>query len=89
MELLVLGHHGSKYASSEELLNKCSGAVGVISVGYNTYGHPADSTLERAEKSLGRVFRTDEDGTIQLIPGHGDLNQWIRNRIKETISTVN
>ncbi|MFQ9915297.1 MAG: hypothetical protein ACLRWQ_01775 [Flavonifractor plautii] len=44
-ELLVAGHHGSKYATSEELLLATTPELAVISVGYNTYGHPA-RTLE-------------------------------------------
>ena len=43
-ELLVVGHHGSAYASAPQLLAELGGNTAVISVGYNSYGHPAEET---------------------------------------------
>ena len=40
-ELLIVGHHGSKNSSSTELLESCGADTAIISVGYNTYGHPS------------------------------------------------
>ena len=47
LELLIVGHHGSRYASSGELLGSIGAKIAIISVGYNTYGHPTYETLER------------------------------------------
>ena len=47
IELYIVGHHGSRYASSEELLRRIGADTAVISCGYNTYGHPEAETLER------------------------------------------
>jgi competence protein ComEC len=72
IEVFVAGHHGSKYASSDELLDALTPEVAVISVGArNTFGHPAPETLARfAERGIA-VYRTDLNGNITLraVPG--------------------
>ena len=65
-ELLVVGHHGSAYACSRQLLNVLDGGTAVISVGHNSYGHPAEETLERLTLCGYNVFRTDRDGTVEI-----------------------
>ena len=64
IEILVVGHHGSRYACSEELLTAVTPEIGLISVGKNSYGHPAEETLERLLAAGCRVLRTDRAGTI-------------------------
>ncbi len=66
IELLVVGHHGSKYAASETLLRAVTPEVAVISVGYNTYGHPAAQTLARLAAAGCAVYRTDQAGTVTI-----------------------
>ena len=66
LELLVAGHHGSKYATSEELLLATTPELAVISVGYNTYGHPAPETLERLAAAGCAIYRTDWQGTVTI-----------------------
>ncbi len=68
-DILVVGHHGSRYAASEELLTEVGGRLAVISTGYNNYGHPAEETLERLQKYGYNVLRTDENGTVEIITG--------------------
>ena len=65
IELMAAGHHGSKYATSEELLNAVEPELVFISVGKNNYyGHPAPELLERLN---GReVHRTDLEGTLNI-----------------------
>lgn len=65
VDVFIVGHHGSKYANSDELLNVIRPEVAIISVGAdNSYGHPAQEVLDRL-KGLGcRIYRTDEQGTI-------------------------
>ncbi|MDR2615910.1 MAG: ComEC/Rec2 family competence protein, partial [Oscillospiraceae bacterium] len=47
IELLVAGHHGSKYSNSDDLLEVTRPEAALISVGaYNRYGHPAPDTLQ-------------------------------------------
>ena len=65
-ELLVVGHHGSRYAASEELLQAVKPELAVISVGYNTYGHPAEETLGRLSRYGCEIYRTDWSGTVTI-----------------------
>ena len=47
IDVLKVGHHGSKTSSSEEFINEINPKYGVISVGKNNrYGHPNDSVLD-------------------------------------------
>lgn len=65
LECLIVGHHGSKNSTSQELLDQTAPEVAVISVGEgNRYGHPAQETLERLEAAGCLVYRTDEMGDI-------------------------
>lgn len=66
IELLVAGHHGSASSTSAELLTAVAPEYAVISVGYNTYGHPAPETLDRLEQAGCTVWRTDLQGTITV-----------------------
>jgi len=66
-ELLVVGHHGSRYSTSEELLAAVRPDGAVISVGKdNRYGHPAQETLERLENAGADIYRTDLQGTVVI-----------------------
>ena len=73
IEVLVVGHHGSKYSSCREFLAATRPEIAVISVGRNSYGHPASETLERLEEAGALVRRTDREGTITIHGGdeHG------------------
>lgn len=64
LELLVAGHHGAATSTGMTLLRQTRPEVLAISVGRNTYGHPAQSVLERAALLGCRVLRTDRDGTL-------------------------
>ena len=66
LELLVVGHHGSKYAACDELLADTGADAAIISCGYNTFGHPAPETLTRLAHYGYRIYRTDEEGTVEL-----------------------
>lgn len=66
IELLVAGHHGSQDATSEELLLATRPETAVISVGHNSYGHPADETLERLAAAGCDIYRTDWSGTVTI-----------------------
>ena len=70
IDFLAVGHHGSKTSTSEELMQCLSkDAKAVISVGYNTYGHPSEETVQTLLKVLPaeNIYRTDIDGTIQFV----------------------
>jgi len=64
-DVLKVGHHGSTSSTTKSFLNKVDPKYAVISVGAdNTYGHPAQKTLEKLESKGVTVYRTDKSGTI-------------------------
>jgi competence protein ComEC len=66
VDLLKVGHHGSRGSTGQELLDSLRPLAAVISVGRNDYGHPAPETLARLESRQVRVLRTDRDGTVRV-----------------------
>ena len=62
----MVGHHGSKYSTSDDLLDALTPETAVISVGSNSYGHPTDETLRRLAEHSCAIYRTDMQGTIHL-----------------------
>jgi competence protein ComEC len=65
INVLKIGHHGSRTSSSEILLGYSSPDFAVISSGKdNRYGHPHQEVLDLLDKFGIKVLRTDELGTI-------------------------
>ena len=65
IDVLKVGHHGSKTSSSEKFINEINPKYSIISVGKNNrYGHPNDSVLQILEDT--RIYRTDRDGSIMF-----------------------
>lgn len=63
-ETLKVSHHGSKYATSNEFLRLVNPEQAIISVGKNSYGHPAEPLLNRLKNMNLEIFRTDKAGDI-------------------------
>lgn len=67
-QVLKIGHHGSRYATSDGFLRAVAPQTAIISCGAdNRYGHPSQPTLDRLKKSNVQVFRTDLSGEIAII----------------------
>jgi competence protein ComEC len=66
VDLLKVGHHGSRGSTGDEWLDSLAPRVGIISVGRNDYGHPAPETLRRLAAHGVEVRRTDQDGTVTV-----------------------
>lgn len=66
VELLIAGHHGSRYACCGELLESIGADTAVISVGYNNFGHPTHETLARLAAYGYTVYRTDLNGSVEF-----------------------
>ena len=65
VDVLKVGHHGSKGSSSTEFLQALHPTDAVISCGTgNSYGHPHQGALERLQEVGCTIYRTDLDGTI-------------------------
>ena len=65
IDVLKVGHHGSKTSSSKEFINEIKSKYSVISVGKNNrYGHPNKEVLNNLDNS--KIYRTDQDGSIMF-----------------------
>ncbi|HET7239907.1 MAG TPA: DNA internalization-related competence protein ComEC/Rec2, partial [Gemmatimonadales bacterium] len=66
VDVLKVGHHGSRGSTSDPWLDELRPRLAVISVGRNDYGHPARPTLDRLAAHGIPVRRTDQEGTITV-----------------------
>lgn len=65
IDVLKVGHHGSKTSSSKEFINTINPKYSLISVGKNNkYGHPNKEVLEILNEL--KIYRTDIDGSIMF-----------------------
>ena len=73
IDVLKVGHHGSKTSSSKNFINEISPRYSIISVGKNNrYGHPNDEVLNNLKNS--KVYRTDCNGSIMFKIKNNQLN---------------
>ena len=66
VDLLKVGHHGSRGSTGDEWLVSWRPRAAVISVGQNKYGHPSPPTLARLRRHRVEVWRTDREGAITV-----------------------
>ncbi len=65
LDVLKLGHHGSRFSTGDVLLRRTQPRVAIVSSGAsNRYGHPSQAVFERLKVFKPLVFRTDRDGAI-------------------------
>ena len=65
IDVLKVGHHGSRTSSGEDFINEMNPEYSVISVGKNNkYGHPNKEVLNNLKDS--KIYRTDQDGSIMF-----------------------
>ena len=65
IDVLKVGHHGSKTNSSIKFINKINPKYSIISVGKNNrYGHPNKEVLDNLEDS--KLYRTEQNGSIMF-----------------------
>lgn len=75
-DVLKVGHHGSRTASSLAFLQAAEPEYAVISCGEdNSYGHPHAETLNNLRAMGVQVFRTDEQGTVVAV-SDGEKLTW-------------
>lgn len=66
MDILKVGHHGSKTSSDEEFINEINPLFSIISVGKNNkYGHPNKEVIKGLKHSS--ILRTDINGSIRFV----------------------
>lgn len=67
VDILKVGHHGSKSSTGADLLAVAKPDLAIISVArHNSYGHPATPVLDRLRRHGAGVFRTDLHGRVEL-----------------------
>ncbi|MEK7503036.1 MAG: MBL fold metallo-hydrolase [Patescibacteria group bacterium] len=66
IDILKVGHQGSKTSSSEKFLDFAKPEYSVVPVGKNSYGHPNPDVLSRLASIGSKIFRTDQDGTVKF-----------------------
>ncbi len=65
VDVLKVGHHGSKTSTNESFISEITPKYSIISVGKNNkFGHPNTETLDALKDS--KILRTDELGTIKI-----------------------
>ncbi|MBQ3408417.1 MAG: MBL fold metallo-hydrolase [Clostridia bacterium] len=68
IDILKVGHHGSKTSSSKSFLDQTKPKIALISCGKdNSYGHPHDAAVKRLTNIGAKIYRTDEDETIMVL----------------------
>jgi competence protein ComEC len=73
-DILKVAHHGSKYSSGESFLEAVNPKVAVIEVGANNkYGHPTKDVLANLASVAAKIFRTDQNGSIEIFAENGKL----------------
>lgn len=76
VEVLKVGHHGSRTSTSDEWLDVVMPEYGLVySSLSNTYGHPHDQVISRLERRGVQLWRTDEQGTGVLVSD--GVNVWV------------
>jgi competence protein ComEC len=81
VDLLKVGHHGSRGSTGEGWLDALRPKAAVISVGRNDYGHPAPPTLVRLALHGVDVRRTDLEGTIRVTTDGTRMTLRSRDRV--------
>lgn len=67
-KILKVAHHGSNTSSTQEFLELVKPKIALIGVGKNnTFGHPNDEVIERIKTFGAQIYRTDEDGEIEIL----------------------
>ena len=74
IDILKVGHHGSRNAMDYEQAQMLDPEIALIGVGeHNRYGHPTEEVLEMLERIGCTVLRTDQDGGVRLMLDEGKV----------------
>jgi len=87
-KIVKVAHHGSKYATAQDLLDRMKPEVAIVSCGeWNRYGHPAQVVLDRLRAANVKLYRTDLQGEI-TITTRGRESDYVIKTAKEATSDL-
>lgn len=73
--ILKVAHHGSKTSSTAKFLELVLPKIALIGVGTNNkFGHPNDGVLDRLSIYTNQIYRTDNNGEIELTYNKGKIH---------------
>lgn len=68
VEVLKVGHHGSRTSSDGGFIRSVSPEIALITCGYNNpYKHPHSETMEMLKRNAVKAYRSDLNGEIVII----------------------
>ena len=82
VDVLKVGHHGSKTGTSGNFLSVTSPEISLISCGIkNKFRHPSPEVINRLKESGSNIYRTDKEGGILLQSDGNEINKidWKNN----------
>ncbi|MFH1183275.1 MAG: ComEC/Rec2 family competence protein [Candidatus Moraniibacteriota bacterium] len=67
-EIIKIGHHGSRFSTSDKFLDAVNPQTALISVSKdNLYGHPARDTIKKLENRNIEIYKTDVGGRTEIL----------------------
>lgn len=67
IDILKVPHHGSRHAITTEFISRTSPSSAIVSVGDNSFGHPAEDVLEILGSYGSQIYRTDLHGSVYFL----------------------
>jgi competence protein ComEC len=89
--ILKVAHHGSQTSSDERMLDHLEPAVAIVGAGRsNHFGHPAANVLARYRARAIPVYRTDQDGQIDISTDGEtvEVSTFVQRRQSRTHTTI-
>lgn len=84
VDVLKVGHHGSKSSSSDAFIKAVSPKNAVICCGKdNKYGHPHQETLDVLSKNNITTYRTDLNGTVIATSDGKNVTVAVKNAVTQ------
>lgn len=75
IDVLKVGHHGSNTSSSIDFLSQIKPDYAIIMVGENnSYKLPKKEIIDRLKNIESQIYRTDENGTIEIISNGSEIS---------------
>ncbi len=74
--VLKVSGHGSRRGSTPEVIGAIAPRLALIPVGRNPFGHPAPEVLGRLAAAGAAVYRTDQDGAVDVTTDGARV--WVR-----------